>query len=184
MSENFDAEILDKIRKGEQASINLIKKPLKNTCMTICRKYGIKNYGLADEIVHEVLIEISLSKKVFAEPFNVLGYLHTITDRLICRHLRENFKYIDGGASPAAFTAGPASMDLEIELYEISDATDVCLGYLTNKEQQLMEGILDDLSPENLAEKLDYKNLNVFYSRKSLVIPKFRELLRKHGLDM
>ncbi len=184
MSENFDAEILDKIRKGDEASINLIKKPLKNMCLSICRKYGIKNYGLADEIVHEVLIEIALSKKAFTEPFNVMGYLYTITDRLICRHLRENFKYIDGGVSPAAFTAGPVSMDLEIELYEISDATDVCLGYLTNKEQQLMEGILDDLSPENMAEKLDYKNLNVFYARKSMVISKFRELLRKHGLDM
>jgi len=59
-----------------------------------------------------------------------------------------NFKDIDGAANPAAFTAGPAPKDAEIELYEISDATDVCLGYLTDKEQQLMEGILENLSPE------------------------------------
>jgi DNA-directed RNA polymerase specialized sigma24 family protein len=183
MAEVFDSEVLNKIRNGEQLAINQIYKPLKVMASNIFRHYGIKNYDLAHEIVKDVITEVVLSKKKFTEPFNVMGYLYHITKSLICRHLRDSIPMVGQEMDSENLKEICPQIDSDIAMYEANDAIDVCLGFLNDREILLIEKIRSGESADNLTREFGYKNKEVFRVRKSIVIAKFRSLLRKNGVD-
>ncbi|TSA34952.1 MAG: hypothetical protein D4R64_10550 [Porphyromonadaceae bacterium] len=184
MSETFDSEILNKIKHGDQQAIDKIFNCLKAMAHNILRQYDIKNYDLAKEIAHDVIAEIVMSKRIFTEPFNVMGYLRHITKSLICRHLRNSIPLAGREVDTENLIDMNPQLDADISKYEINDAFDICLGFMSENEVQLIEKIKSGESAENLTQQLGYKNKEVFQVRKSVVIAKFRGLLRKNGVDI
>ena len=184
MSEAFDAEILNKIKQGDQQAIKRVFNCSKAMAHTIMRQYDIKNYDLAKEIASDVISEIVISKRSFLEPFNVMGYLYYITKSLICRHLRHSI-HISGKDLDSEYLIDMNPLlDAEITKYEANDAIDICLGLMKEHEVHLIEKIRSGETAENLTLQLGYKNKEVFQVRKSLVIRKFRNLLRENGIDI
>lgn len=183
VSENFDAEILNKIARGDKYAISEIYKPLKAIANNVFRHYGIKNYDLVDEIVNDVITEIVFSKKVFTEPFNVMGYLYHITKSLVCRHLRDSIPFVGQEVDSENLIDINPQVDSYIAKYEANDAIDICLGLLSSQEFDMIEKIRTGETADSLTRQLGYKNREVFHVRKCIVIAKFRKLLRKHGVD-
>jgi len=181
--ENFDSEILNKIQKGDKYAVNQIYKPLKAMANNVIRHYGIKNYDLVHEIVNDVIIEIVLSKKVFTEPFNVMGYLYHITKSLVCRHLRDIIPFVGQELDSENLIEINPQIDSDIAKYEANDAIDICLGLLSSQELDMIEKIRTGESADCITQQLGYKNKEVFRVRKCIVLAKFRKLLRKHGVD-
>ncbi|MFA6128199.1 MAG: hypothetical protein WC699_12930 [Bacteroidales bacterium] len=184
MSETFDSRILNKIKIGDQQAIDKISNCIKAMAYNIFRLYDIKNYDLAKEIAYDVIAEIVMNKRIYAEPFNVMGYLHHITKSLICRHLRDSIPKDGREFDSENLKDMDLSVDSDIAKFEANDAIDICLSFLSEHEVQLIEKVRSGESAENLTAQLGYKNKEVFMVRKSIVISKFRKLLRNHGVDI
>ena len=184
MSETFDSEILNKIKHGDQQAIYKISNCLKAMAHNIMRQYDIKNYDLAKEFAHDVISEIVMNKRIFREPFNVMGHLYHITKSLICRHLRDSIPMSGRELDSEYLNDMNPQLDADIAKYEANDAIDICLGFMSEHEVQLIEKIRSGETADNLTQQLGYKNKDVFQVRKSVVIAKFRSLLRKNGVDM
>lgn len=151
---------------------------------SIFRIYGIKNYDLADEIAHDVISEIVMSKKIFADPFNVMGYLRHITKSLICRHLRDTIPFDGRDLDSEKLLELHPQLDENIAKFEANDAIDICLDLLNDKEVLMIEKVRSGESTDNLTREFGYKNKDVFMVRKSNIITKFRQLLRNNGVDI
>jgi DNA-directed RNA polymerase specialized sigma24 family protein len=184
MLQNFDPDILNQIREGNRKAINKVKGPLKGIAIKQLKYFGIKHIGLADEIVNDVFSEIAFRKGSFTSQSNPMAYLATLSKCLICRHIRDNHRITYSLDDKAAFTEVNPIQDLSIPIWELQQTIDLCMNMLNKQERLLMEGVLDENPVEELKVKLGYKNREVLYTRKSRVLSKFRNLLRKNDIDL
>jgi DNA-directed RNA polymerase specialized sigma24 family protein len=183
MDVTIDPEILKQIKEGNPDAIKLVKEPLRNITIRLLKKYGIRNMGLADEIVMDVFSEIVLRRKPFPVENNVMGFLRTLSNNLICKHLMgimhsdNNYEDLNNYLDIYQY------LDQSVPMWELDDAIEHCLKLLVKKERELMMGLLAGKPSDELVKQFKFKNNEVLYTRSCQVKAKFRKLLKEQGVD-
>jgi hypothetical protein len=183
MSKDFDPDILDKIKKGDQIAINLVKGPIREMTIHLFKHYGINNFRIVDEFVNDVISEVILRKTPILIETSVMGFFRNVARNLICRHLRYKITRTNHHEDFNGHLETLPFFDQAIPIWELAEIIELCSNRLSKKEHKLMEGILEEKSSEELVKQLGFKNNEVLYVRTCKVKAKFRILLQKHGVD-
>jgi len=173
--------ILDLIRSGDSDAISAITPHLMRLITSYLYKFGKNDYRAAIEFKNDTLTEIAVRKSSFPVNIVPIKYLSTIAINLINRHYNYRKKHPRFQGDCAELLDHVLMDDPGIRQFELNEMIISCMKMLPTSDQDLITLLIQDKTPDEIIDSLNYKNKDTLYSRKYQVLEKFRRLLKIHG---